>query len=50
MKYLTSSNVKCASHMKYRPVADVKYSTMANVKVTTLCGNEEETEKSYLSG
>ncbi len=29
MKYLPSANVKCASHMKYRPLADVKYSAAA---------------------
>ena len=34
MKYLPSANVKCASHMKYRPLADVKYSPKANVIVT----------------
>jgi hypothetical protein len=50
MKYLTSSNVKCASHMKYRPVADVKYSPMANVIVTALRGNEKEEGESYLGG
>ena len=42
MKYLTSSNVKCASHMKYRPMADVKYSPTANMKVTVCFANEKQ--------
>ena len=45
MKYLTSSNVKCASHMKYRPMADVKYSPTANMKVTVCFANEKQLPK-----
>ena len=45
MKYLPSANVKCASHMKYRPVADVKYSSPTNVKVTVCFANEKQLPK-----